>query len=485
MHASLLQMLGTPWRTRDRQRPWGRRVIAALIVLMLAMGVVALPGAAKLLLVGAGMSFVVAGWWMSAFSSLLVQNHPHAARLVPGHLRRLREAALLGWGGATAVVALMIWLPVTSLSPGRLSLPFLLLASGASLAFAAWSLRYWMLWLLLSFGPPLFFGSRLDRALAPLAGWLREQWLVQPWSLTALGLLGLAATLPGLFGDGGAAHRTSHARQLRMRQLSADSMSGKHGDLAARDRAGEWLSRPFEHLTAAWLRDVLRRAAPTERSAMQRLALVLHGQQHWVRQMASTAVALLLLAVGAIVVVLAVGDQVAHHWTRAAFGLALGLTALGCGPAFGLPGALWRSRREQALLRLLPGVPQGRAQNRAVAGLQLRHALASWALSTAMVAVLAAAAGEPGLLCLPLAVLPLGALTLLRAPARLRPPTLWSGLPMVAWIAGGGALYALNRDAGLPMPVIAAVCVGGAVLLGLWCWHLACRAPQPLPAARY
>ncbi|TXI18349.1 MAG: flavin reductase, partial [Roseateles sp.] len=76
--------------------------------------------------------------------------------------------------------------------------------------------------------------------------------------------------------------------------------------------------------------------------------------------------------------------------------MAIGLMSMGINPAFMLPAMLWHSRREQALLRLLPGMPQGQALNRAVARLQLRHTLTAWLLcSTGLVALALAADQMP------------------------------------------------------------------------------------------
>ena len=400
---------------------------------------------------------------------------------MPGHLRQLREAALGTWVVLTLACAALLWLSMLRMP----SFPVTLLIVAATLAFAAWAVRAWVLWLMLSFGPVLFFGAGLDKRLAPLWSMLRELWAGQPWSVLALCLLALGVSITALFGAGDAAHRAAYAARVRMRRAGLDGMAGKRSGMAAFGRTGEWIGRPFERVASAWLRHVLAHAQAGERSVMSRVEIVLHGQQHWLRQGMGVLVGLVIGVLSFALAFGLAGGDLQNNWQRGAFGMAIGLASMGFNPAFALPNMLWHSRREQALLQLLPGMPQGTAQNRAVAWLQLRHMLVAWALTTAALALLAWAANDLALLCMAFGALPLCITWLLRAPARLRAPSAWmSALPVLGFMLSAWGLYALHQKLATSLPLIAAACLALTLALGLWRWRAVTRAPQAMPTGR-
>lgn len=477
--ATSSQMLLAFWRQRDRQAPWGRRLLLAVALLAVAINLCLMPQLWPAVLCGSA-ALALATLWMAVAGSLLVQNHPHAARLVPGHVRQLREAALATWAATTGACALLLWLGV----PAMPSLPALWLLAALVLVFTAWAMRRWQLWLVVSVGPGLFFGLGLNHRLAGAGrAWL-DLWNAQPLSLLALSLLALGWALWRLLGDGDAAHREAYACHERLR-LASQAGPGSTRGADVFGRPGEQFARPFQRATAAWLGHLLAQARPAHASVMHRAEVVLHGPQHWLRQVLSTLVALGLAAAGFAIGFSAFGTGLAQNWKQGAYGMAIGLASIGFNPCFALPGMLWHSRREQALLRLLPGMPQGQALNRAVAWLQLRHALLAWALTTAALAGLASAAGDPALLCLAFAALPLCALCLLRVPARLAGPSAWAtALPVLAFMAAGWGLYVLHRRLDVPLPLLAAACVATATALGTWRWRALSQAPVALPAGR-
>lgn len=477
--ATSSQMLLAFWRQRDPESVWSRRALAALMPLGIAIGLYLAPERWPLLLAG-NAALLLAVLWLAVVGSLMLQNHPHVARFVPGHVRKLREAAVASWAAATLCCALLLWLFL----PRMPSLPAVLLLAAATLVFTAWAVRQWQLWFLLSFVPLLLFGAGLDKRLAPLWRALHELWTAQPWSVLALSLLAMGWSLTRLFGDGDEGHRVSYACRERMRNAMRDGTGGKRG-MGMFGRPGELLGRPFEHAASAWLAHVLARARPEARSVMRRAEIVLHGQQHWLRQGMGALLALTIAVLSFVVAFTLAGGGLQDNWTKGAYGMAIGIASMGFNPSFALPGMLWHSRREQALMRLLPGMPQGAALNRAVAWLQLRHALVAWALTTAALALLAWAANDPYLLCLAFAALPLGAVCLLRVPARMKAPSSWTAaLPVFVFIAGGWGLYALHQTLDLPLAALAGACLGASLALGLWRWRAVCRAPLALPAGR-
>jgi hypothetical protein len=477
--ATSSQMLLAPWRQRDLESPWSLWLLIALLLLGTGAGLYIAPQLWPILLAG-NAGLVLAVLWLRVVGSLMVQNHPHVARLVPGHVRLLREAAVVSWALTTLCSALLLWL----LLPRMPSLPALLLLISATLVFAAWAIRQWQLWFLLSFGPPVFFAAGLDKRLAPLWSALQELWAGQPWPVLTLCLLALAWGLTQLFGNGDEGHRVSYACRERMRLATRDGMAAKRG-LGVFGRSGEWLGHPFERAASAWLAHVLAHVRPTQANVMRRAEIVLHGQQHWLRQCMGVVVGLSIAVPSFVIAFTMAGGSLQNNWTMGAYGMAIGLASMGFNPGFALPAMLWHSRREQALMRLLPGMPQGVALNHAVAWLQLRHALVAWTLTTAALALLAWAAGDFRLLCLGLAALPLSMLCLLRVPARMKAPTSWTAvLPVFGFILGGWGLYGLHQMLNVPLAALAGLCLGASVALGLWLWRVVTRAPLALPAGR-
>ncbi|KQV53023.1 hypothetical protein ASC95_09640 [Pelomonas sp. Root1217] len=478
--ASYNQLLLAFWRERDRDAPWGRHALFGITVLGLALGLYLVPQMAQLLL-AASAALTLMSLWMAVVGSLLRQNHPHAARFVPGHLRRMVASAVAAWGLLSLASAVLLWLCLPSLP----SLPVLLLGAAALLAFLGWALREWQLWLLVSIGPVLFFGAGLDRKLAPLGAALRELWFAQPLPVLALSLLALGWSVARLFGSGDAAHRDAYARFDRMRRAAEDSMRGKYAGTAAFGRVGEWMGRPFELAVSGWQHHAVTRAEPTLKSVMRRAEIVLHGRQHWLYQGLGTLLALGIAVLSFTLAFALAGQGLQDNWTKGAYGMAIGLASMGFNPSFGLPSMLWHSRREQALMRLLPGMPQGATLNRAVAWMQLRHALCAFALTTAGLAWLAWAAGEPALVSFAFGALPLCTGWVLRAPTRIKAPTAGATfMPVLAFILMGWGMYTLNQVLHTPLAMLAGLSIAVSAALGAWRWRALTIAPTALPAGR-
>jgi len=481
MSASLNQMLLAVWRQRDRESPWGRRLLALLCVAGVGLGLWLLPHAqARLLLLATVAAGGLMTAWLSIIGSLLEQNHPHAARFVPGHLQGLRRAALLSWALLMPPAALLQWAALQQF----LSLPAVLLGGAALLVYMAWALRWWPLWLLPVLGPSAFGVFELRRRLAPLWAWAFDIWQAQAWPLAALGLLALGWALTRLFSNGDAAHRAAYASSSRLRQASRDALLGKTSAHAF-GRPGELLAAPLRRATSAWLAFALRRARPSEASVMSRAEIVLHGNQHWLQQLLGMAIVALMVVLFFAIGFAMAGPSIAKAWQHGSFGMAIGLGSAAISPCFSLPGMLWHSRREQALLALLPGMPRGRRLNRAVAWRQLRHALVACLLAVILLAWLAQAADEPALLCFAFTPLPLVLLWVLRPAARMRPPASWSAvLPSILYPAASILAYLLNDRLGVSLWWIAGTCAALSLGIGAWRWRQIAAAPVALPAGR-
>lgn len=473
------QVLLAPWRQRDRAAPWGRRVIAALLLAVGGASLVWLPPGAGWRVVGGLLLLIGLGVWMAVSYSLLEQNHPTAARTVPSHPRTLKRAALLGWALFTVLQAGLLLLLVQA--PGFW--PIVLLCSGFLSAFLLWTTRLVWLWFLMILLSPL--STALGGRLAPARQALATLWDTHPYAVLTACLLLQAWLVLRAFADGGARHQARYATQALMRRAMQMQMEGKAPALNAW-APFERLARPYVHVLSAWLNHVLAQADNTrQRSVMARAEIVLHGQQHWLRHALTMGTIAAVVVMAFNVVLATTGASLDLMLQHGAFGMGIGIASAGLNPGFALPNMLWASRREQALIRLLPGMPQGRTLNLAVARLQWRDFGVSWLLTTGLLLALGAGAGNQRLLCLPLAALPVATWMLTRRPALMRGPTAMAAVaPSFAFLALAGILYALARDLGVPLWSLALAMVALSAPLLAWRWRRLVAAPMALPTGR-
>jgi len=473
------QVLLAVWRQRDLSSPWGRRVIAALLVLSAVAGLIWLPREAAWRVPLVELIVVVLGLWMAVAANLLEQNHPTAARTVPGHARTLKRAALLGWALCTVLFTLLAW----ALMPATGLWPVLLLCSGFLSAFLLWTTRLVWLWLLTILVSPLSlaFGA----SLAPARRALAALWESHTYEVLLACLLFQAWLVVRAFADGGARHQARYATQALMRRSMQMQLEGKAPAMNAW-APFEPLTRPFVRILSAWLRHVLDRADNTRlRSVMARAEIVLHGQQHWLRYVLTIGVIAAAVVMLFTVVLTTTGVSLALVLKHGGVGMGIGIASAGLNPGFTTPNMLWQSRREQALLQLLPGMPQGRALNVALARLHWRDFIAGWLLTTLLLVALGVAIGNQLLLCLSLAALPIAALTLTRRPALMRAPTAMIMVaPSFLFLALAGLLYVLARDLGVPLWLNGLVTLAVSAPLLAWRWRRLAAAPTALPAGR-
>lgn len=477
--AQLSQTLLAAWRQRDREAPWGRWLFSAILVLLAVSTAVWLEGPLARILPTVIVVLVLFIGWMVVSANLQIQNAPTTARFVPGHVRSLQQAALVGWAACTVAATLLLWLAL----PPFLKWQTLLLGSAAAATFALWATRVWWLWLMLCLYSPLF-GVFSDSLQAPMRA-AHGAWVEHTDSLLALGLLGLAALVPAVFGHGDARHRRAYERQRRMQELQRMFQEG-HQATPAQTFAGlERLSLPFNAAIGLWRRHVLASADNGRRSSvMARLEVVLHANQHWTYQLLAAVSLVVTVSATLAAVVMWASVPAAEMLRHGAFGMSIGLASMAINPTLARP-MLWQTRREQALLRLLPHVPQGAAQSRAVAWMALRHALVATLLVTLALSVLSWTTGQWSLLWLPVMAVPWSLWTATRAPARMRPPSgLSTMLPVLAYYASALLGYLATDRMGLPMLPLAATVLGLSAVWGALRWRQLDGQPAALPAGR-
>lgn len=409
--------------------------------------------------------------WTALLSNLLQQNHPRFARIVPGQVRALRHTL---WAVAATLCALAAVIAAAAGGSALAGVTFAALVCAG----VAMVLRL----------PALALAVMLPLWLMPWPA--ARDVIVQPWQAAPLLATGVvvmvaAGVLHAVVWRGGARHERMHKR-------SAVQAALWRGDLAhaARREAGaapgrdgvRWTAGPIVHAYGACLRRALRR--PT--TARQRLALGLGPAQHMIGALAgAVATALVWIALAPLA------------WRFPQWGLMQGLHA-GMSITMGLvalttlaqwPATLWSSRREQVLLRLLPGAPQGGALNRWLA---LR--LSGWqALSSVfLMGMLLVSDGLQGggtqetqVALAGLILSPLAALALWRDWSCMRAPQgilsaamllLCGGIAAAAfgWVAGAGL-----SAASLVLPVLPLW-----LALAAWRWRVLGRKPAAWPVGR-
>lgn len=492
VHTQAVLMLRAPWQwLRNDGRGWAALVYAALAGLLVGVLLLALMfwgsgGLAKILLgVFAAIGLLAA--WALQFSALLRLDHPHAARFVVGHGRALRAAALGLWLGMVAFVAVVALVAALALGqPGGSQAPALVAAmmAGAALLFTAMALRWRWLWVMLFLPFPVFDQPAVRAALAPVVAFVQAHWQAQPVMWTLLTLLAMAAGLAELFGKGDSAHARAYARRENLRKIASDVAVGQKPILAAYGRWGEVLGAPFQSLVDAWLAHVIHRASPKRGSVMARAELVLHGAHHWVREVPG-AVMGQLVGLAALILLSRWASGHSAALTEGGYvGLSIGLAIMAIAPLLTLPRALWFSRREQALLLLLPGMPRGTALNQALARQQLKHYLLTWsAVLPAFAAVAYWGQAAHGWAFVG-AALPMSAL-LWRDASRLRAPgSVMVLAPYLLTLALGLAFMLFLRwHPAMLLPWAVGVVLLTSALLA-WRWRKLSQWPQALPAGR-
>lgn len=477
--AQLSQTLLAAWHQRDRSSPWGRRLIAALVLLSTAASLALLQGQARWALPMAILLVVLYGVWMVVGANLQEQNHPTAARCVPGQLRALRGAGLLGWALCTALGTLMLW----AMLPPVLTWQTLLLGNAAMATFLLWSFRAWWLWLGMAIYFPLL--GAFSKTVQPLLTAALTLWQAQTGGLLALGLLVLAGLVVAAFGRGNASHRKSYERQRLARQAQRLQLEGRLSNPAQAWGGLERFSRPFDVLLSAWRRHVMARADNGSRaSVLGRAELVLHGSQHWTYQLLTLVSVVAFVAVSLVLVTTFTAATTADIFNNGAFGMGVGLTSMVINPVLSRP-MLWQTRREQALLRLLPAMPQGTALNRAVAWIGLRHALGACLLLAMMMLPLAWVSDKMMMLWWPVMAVPWSIWTATRSPARMQPPTAMKAvLPVFAFYVAGGLAHIAFVKLELPVAALALPVLAASAPWALWRWRRLDAQPTALPAGR-
>lgn len=455
---------------------WFAGAMVAIPLIAFAWGAAVAPGTGRVLLVqpmlvsvGGALMLVT---WLLVVQSLLQQNRATHARLVPGHLRALRQVMFAIWFALSLVtLGTIAWVRSAWFQLDPIA-DFAIVAG--TTAFMAAALRWPLLWVVYWMWP--LFAPRLTDSLVSREASFGAWWPVFPLAIASL--LGLALTR--LLQSGGERHRRGDANRLRMntqRGMYARQAGGWGGSAAL----GRWMSAPY-YLCFGVL--VGRR----DSSLWPRLMLAFGPGLHGAVQ-AAWGLGLLALGLGGLALASVRG------WIPASglsgpqvWGPVVGLLSAAINPVIGAAAGLYRTRREQALLALLPGVPRGAALNRALATRLLLRFGVAWAVSLGALLVLGRFAPSlaPALLAAAIGMAPT-ALWMCSDVSRMAPPAADPrfAVKLLVLIAGPLAGLVLNRVVGMAVAEVAvAVLLPTAVLLA-WRWRALAYLPGAFPAGRF
>lgn len=478
-HAGWQRVLLAPLQQRRNQGSrwfWPALVVVALLMLV---GAALLPRVPLAWAAVTLLATLALGLWMALVISLIVQNEPHAARLVPGHVRALRRVLLVA-GLAFLAVAGAVGAAFGHALP---TLGATLLA----LLVVAWIVRMPALGMLGWIVPMLVSRVSKSPAFEAMVGATSDAVLARPgWAAagaTAALLAAVAWSLPQLLQGGDVRHQRSYRARTRLRVFV------RHGRVdqtrwATTGRLGcvlrELSTWPYQRMLA-------RISARRSGDVLGRSLVGLGPVFHWSGQLGSAlvfgAIGLLLLSV-----VWGVGLPGAHLGgaSGAVWPLSLGLMTFVVNLSVAARTALYHSRREQALLMLLPGMPRAAALNRPLAVRLLIQFVVTWALGLlACAALVPFQARQFGwLVTLACVGLPWGAL-LWRDWSRLPPPSpMTAAAPVVGVMLLAACAVGLQLVFDWPVWTFALGFVWLTLALLAWRWRGVTAAPSAFPVGR-
>ena len=470
--------------TRPLRRLWWTLLPLAVITGLASMKSASAAGTAFCVTAAIGLQFA---WWLCA-GARWPDGSACSARLVPGHLRQLREVG----------VALFLVIAIVSglLLHGVFGhFPLFTMLAGAVLVSFSMALRWPITWFVFWVFPWIPSALLKDTAVwretaALLRGWHEQH----PVTQAALAMLALSVILWHLFQDGGPAH----LRAWQSAKVFNDLMAMKPGCATRAARPPlhpvlRLLAKPFTWSLPVWTRHLIRTATPTAESVAARAEIATLRNLHWPATVGVSAVIFLGL-LGAELAVL--------HWLPAARaatvlqgalpGTSFGLMCALFGPLLGITQMLRRTRTEQALLTLVPGMPRGDAMNRVLARRMLTQFLlvlgAGAALLTLMVALVPGEwPPEQPLMGLFFAAvaMPAGLLLWQDWSRKGQPGATQAVILMLGWTLVAGLSIGANRIFSIMPWHVVAVTAPLTAVLALWRWRAVRRMAPFWPVGRH
>ncbi|WP_431260162.1 hypothetical protein ACQ86G_08430 [Roseateles chitinivorans] len=470
--------------TRPLRRLWWLLLPLAAITGLASMKSASAAGTAFCITVAIGLQFA---WWLCA-GALSRQNHPVTARLVPGHLRQLREIG----------VALFL---VIAIASGLLMhavfghfLLFTMLAGAILVSFSMalrWPITWFVFWVFPWIPSALLKDTVVWRETAAV---LRDWHEQQPVTQAALAMLALSVILWHLFQGGGPAH----LRSWQSAKQFSDLMSMKAGCATRTARPPmhpvlRVLAKPFTWGLPAWTRHLIRTATPTADSVAARAEIATLRNLHWAATVSVVvAIFLPLLAAEFAVLYWLPASRAAAVLQGALPGTSFGVMCALFGPLLSLASMLRRTRTEQALLTLVPGMPRGEAMNRVLARRMLTQFLLVLGVGAAVLALMVALVPgewppEQPLMGLHFAAiaLPAGLLLWQDWARRRQPGAMQAVVIMLGWMLVAGLSVGASRSFQIMPWHVVAVTAPLTAVLAAWRWRAVRRMAPFWPVGRH
>jgi hypothetical protein len=475
--AAWARVLLAPWQQRRNQGAvWPFLVFIGVLSVAALGGAVFAPVLPLKVFALSVLSIPLFGAWVWLVLSLMQQNHPNAARLVPRQLRTLRQVLCGAWLAVTLTAAL-VGLAFGHALATAAGVGVLLLLLMMLMRVPLLGLFFWLVSVSISNWSHTPVAQAALRALTAV-------WPGQPDTIGLAFLLALCAvTLASPFvvlRSGGARHTSAYFR--RARQLAA-VREGVAWPASWRGSGGvlnDWLGQGALGFYRRWLAHV---STQRRGALLPRALLGIGPATHWSGQLGQ-----LLTFGGVAVPVMFVLWQVnpgTNATPVAAWGLSIGVLAFAVNVALQARAAIHATRREQALIMLLPGMPRGVVLNRGLARRLSVQFIIAWAIGVlACVLVLPLGEHVDWFAICAAACLPIGAV-IWTDWSRLEAPTATSAVAplMVVMPLAVGAI-AVQAWAGVPAWACVLVFVAAAVLLVAWRARRLMDAPGAFPAGR-
>ena len=378
--ASHFHIMCAPWQQRRTEKSYG--FIATIVLLLIVMG-----GVIGFLKGGDSQSMMksyaaltagsVVVFWLLQIIYMTVLNSPIHARLVPGHVRKLRQTFLAFWLSTSVAFGLIIGLVFADFVKWSFFAAIIEVICVTSLI---WPWRW--LFACIGLAPPWWPREALLTLFRKVLHPIYVSWPIL--SLTFLLLPCGYIITHKLIQSGGAKHFMDTAKSRRMRLSMAPDAQGRQASLHHLGSKGTLVMNIILYPLHRYMQHLLKKPQANTAHVMARAELVFAADAHWVMQASYLlGITLVALAIGTIEVI-----QHGFVW-RSEIMEGSGLVALfmlifGASAPLGIKQALLRSRREQALLTLLPAMPRGTALNRLIAGRLLRQCAFAWVFSVAV-----------------------------------------------------------------------------------------------------
>lgn len=325
----------------------------------------------QILLLGMACGFAAFLLWWMQVESLMQQNRPMLARLVPGHVAALRRSLVQQW-----LLHTLGWTLVCAAATQWQHVPFIACGIGLALFALVWLVRQPWLWLLAGVGLPTL-AIQHQTVLSATRALAAD--LPTALVLMAILMLLLVALLPLALQTGHAAHRARAARRERLLQMSRAMSAGTGVPVRLQVGLLGGLQRACDIPWRWLLRVSLRQGSHPVR--IGHLNLVLAGSAHWARQVAVLALLLPLFALPLFMR----GELSAPALNAMRFGLCIALFGILLNPSLQIGCNLASRRGAQGLLMLAPGVPQGAELAQRWQRYLALQFLVGWLLATGLV----------------------------------------------------------------------------------------------------